>query len=150
VLTFEEKKMKAREVMSHPVVTVADSAGVATAAQLILTRGFTALPVVDDDDRLVGIVTEADVIRDRIPADPRMYYGQFPKHTRPSSDTVADVMTTPVESLTPGADVAEAAQMMLDQRIRAVPIVDGHHVVGILTRRDLVRAAMATVAARAK
>ena len=59
--------MQAREVMSHPVVTVTTST-MRPRRRLMCTHGFTALPVVDDDDRLVGIVTEADLIRDRIPA----------------------------------------------------------------------------------
>ena len=52
-------------------------------------------------------------------------------------------MTSPVESLTAGADVADAAQIMVDERIRCLPIVDGYGVVGILTRRDVLRAAIA-------
>jgi CBS domain-containing protein len=52
-------------------------------------------------------------------------------------------MTTPVESLIAGADVADAARIMIDERIRCLPIVDGYGLVGILTRRDLLRAALA-------
>ena len=52
-------------------------------------------------------------------------------------------MTSPVESLTAGADVADAARMMVDERIRCLPIVDGDGLVGILTRRDVLRAAVA-------
>ena len=66
--------MEAREVMSRPAVTVSTSASIADAARVLIERGFTALPVVDDDDRLVGIVTEADLIRDRVPADPRVHH----------------------------------------------------------------------------
>lgn len=51
--------------MTTPVVTVAPSTTVHDAAALLAERGFTALPVVDDHDRLVGIVTEADLVRDR-------------------------------------------------------------------------------------
>jgi CBS domain-containing protein len=49
-------------------------------------------------------------------------------------------MTSPVESLTPGAEAVDAARIMVDERIRCLPIVDGRHVVGILTRRDLLEA----------
>jgi CBS domain-containing protein len=52
-------------------------------------------------------------------------------------------MTTPVESLTPGADAADAVQIMLRQHIRCLPIVDGQQLVGIVTRRDLMRNAFA-------
>jgi CBS domain-containing protein len=134
--------MQAREVMTHPVVTVTTSTSVTEASRLLCANGFTALPVVDDDDALVGIVTEADLIRDRIPPDPRVH-GRHP-HVRSSGPPlVQDVMTTPVESLTAGADVADAARIMINERIRCLPIIDGDGLVGILTRRDLLRAALA-------
>ena len=63
--------MQAREVMSRPVVTVSTIDQHCRCCSSLITHGFTALPVLDGDDRLVGIVTEADLIRDRIPPDPR-------------------------------------------------------------------------------
>ena len=134
--------MKARDVMSHPVITVLTSTTLAQAAHLLSANGFTALPVVDDDGRLVGIVTEADLINERIPPDPRRQYWR-PRHSPSASAAVEDVMTTPVESLTPGADAADAARIMLRQHIRCLPIVDGQQLVGIVTRRDLMRNAFA-------
>ena len=134
--------MKVREVMTQPVVTVLTSTNLGRAAHLLTTRGFTALPVVDDDGRLVGIVTEADLITDRMPPDPRRQYWR-PRQSPSASAAVEDVMTTPVESLTPGADAADAVEIMLREHIRCLPIVDGQQVVGIVTRRDLMRSAFA-------
>jgi predicted transcriptional regulator len=133
--------MKAREVMSHPVVTVTTSTGVKEAAELLCVNGFTALPVVDNDGRLVGIVTEVDLIRGRIPPDPRVY-GPHPHVRTLGPALVEDVMTAPVETLTAGADISGAAKMMIDERIRCLPIVEGARPIGILTRRDLLRAAV--------
>jgi CBS domain-containing protein len=132
--------MRAREVMSHPVVTVQMSTSIKAAAQLLVNRGFTAAPVLDDDNRLVGIITEADLIRGALPSDPRIQ-ARWNLNWLPQG-TVADVMSTLVESLTPGADVADAARMMVDERIRCLPIVDGVNVVGVITRRDVLRAAL--------
>jgi len=132
--------MLARDVMSSPVVTVRSWTPLAAATSLLVSNGFTAVPVIDDDDRLIGIITEADLLRDRVPPDPRRTGGNAPDdrgQRRPR--TVGEVMSTPVESLTPGADIADAAHIMIDERIRCLPIVDGHHVVGIITRRDLLR-----------
>jgi len=134
--------MKAREVMSSPVVTVTTSTAVKEAGELLCANGFTALPVVDDDGRLVGIVTEADLIRDRIPPDPRIH-GSHPVRKATSPLRVLDVMTFPVESLTAGADISDAARIMVDERIRCLPIVDGGAPIGIITRRDLLRASLA-------
>lgn len=136
--------MLVREVMTHPVVTVAASDGVAVASQILISHGFTGLPVVDEDGRLVGIVTEADLLSGRIPDDPRRA-GRGPHRTASSraGATVGAVMSTPVESLTPGADVADAVRMVVEERLRCVPIVDGTGLVGIVTRRDLLRSAVA-------
>jgi CBS-domain-containing membrane protein len=57
--------MRARDIMTSPVITVRAGTTVQDAAALLAARGFTALPVLDDDDRLIGIVTEADLLRGR-------------------------------------------------------------------------------------
>ena len=135
--------MLARDVMTCPVISTLMGTSVTEATHLLIDNGFTALPVIDDEDgRLVGIITEADLLRDRISSDPRRtrVVGTTPGY-RPR--IVADVMTSPVESLTAGADIADAARLMVDERIRCLPIVDGYGVVGVITRRDLLRAAAA-------
>ncbi len=134
--------MKVRDVMTSPAVTVSPSTTVGEVAELLVVKGFTAVPVTDDDGRLIGIVTEADLIRERIPADPRIHGRTVRPTRRRNPETVADVMMPTVESLTAGADIADAARMMLDERIRCFPIVDGSSVVGVITRRDLLRAAV--------
>ncbi|SDC21412.1 CBS domain-containing protein [Actinokineospora iranica] len=126
--------MRARQIMSSPVVAVGPEDTVKHAAALLAEHGFTALPVTEDD-RLVGMVTEADIVRDRIPADARR--GAAGPVAAPR--TVAEVMTTPAVALSGGADVAMVARVMLDDRHRSMPIVDGGRVVGVITRRDLVR-----------
>jgi CBS-domain-containing membrane protein len=63
--------MRARDIMSSPVVTVTPDTTVKDAANLLASNGFTALPVLDSDGRLARVVTEADVVRDRFPHDLR-------------------------------------------------------------------------------
>ncbi|WP_439381064.1 CBS domain-containing protein [Amycolatopsis lexingtonensis] len=127
--------MRARDLMTAPVITVHPWTSAKEAAELLSAHGFTALPVVDDDDRLVGIVTEADLIRGRIPAAPR--YAHEPRVTV-AGKTAGDLMTTPVTAMSTGTDVADLCQALVDARIRAMPIVDGSAVVGIVTRGDIV------------
>jgi len=129
--------MRARDLMSAPVITVHPWTAAKAAAELLAMHGFTALPVVDDDDRLIGIVTEADLIRNRVPADPRKAHLHIAQPDSPA--TVGEVMTTPVTAMSTGTDVAELCQALVDARIRAMPIVDGSAVVGIVTRGDIVR-----------
>jgi len=127
--------MRALDLMTAPVITVHPWTSAKEAAGLLATHGFTALPVVDDD-RLIGIVTEADLIRGRIPADVR--YVHEPRETT-AGKTVGDLMTSPVTAMSTGTDVADLCQALVDARIRAMPIVDGSAVVGIVTRGDIVR-----------
>ena len=65
--------MQAREVMTREVVTVGPDTSAKYAAEVMAERGFAAVPVVDEENRLVGIVAEADVLRDRLPGDPRLH-----------------------------------------------------------------------------
>lgn len=130
--------MLIREVMSHPVITVRSWTPTGEAAHILQSRGFTSLPVLDDDDVLVGVVSEGDLLRWPLTPDPRRHPHFFDR-SEGQVDVVAEVMTPVVESLTPGADVADAARMMVDEHIRALPVVDGTTVVGMITRRDLLR-----------
>ncbi|WIX83727.1 CBS domain-containing protein [Amycolatopsis carbonis] len=131
--------MRARDLMSAPVVAVTPSAPVKEAAEVLTKHGFTALPVVDDDERLIGIVTEADLIRHGVPADVRSGHGRPVAPAAAAGRTVEDVMTTPVTAMSPGTDVADLCQALVDARIRAMPIADGSRLVGIVTRGDVVR-----------
>ncbi len=133
--------MRAEDIMSSPVVKVRPETPAKAATALLATHGFTALPVVDQDDRLLGVVTEADLMRDRILPDPRAsLWREHDDVPRPHApDTVGLVMSSPVTALPRHADAAELAKVMLHENIRSVPIVDGSRVVGIVTRRDLLR-----------
>lgn len=132
--------MRARDIMASPVVTVRVDTHVKDAAAVLASRGFTALPVVDAEDRLIGIVSEADLVRDRIPPDPRhRVHRVVPPRQLPDRPTVGDVMTSPVATMGPGADVAELAAALLSSGHRCMPIVEGNRVVGVVSRRDLVR-----------
>jgi CBS domain-containing protein len=139
--------MRARDLMSTPVITVTPKTSVKQAATLLSSHGFTALPVVDDEDRLVGIVTEADIIQDRFPRDPR-YRHAYTNYVDGTADdsiptaaaTVGAVMTAAVIAMSPDTDVVDVVTAMLGSSVRSMPIVDGSRLVGIVTRRDLVRA----------
>ncbi|PXY36547.1 CBS domain-containing protein [Prauserella flavalba] len=130
--------MLARDVMTAPVVTVTPETPVRTAAATLAARGFTALPVVNDEGWLLGVVTEIDLVRDRFPRDirsPRLEDVSEP----PPGATVGDVMTAPAVAVGVTLDVVGVVRVMLDEGLRSLPVVDGERVVGIVSRRDLVR-----------
>jgi CBS domain-containing protein len=135
--------MLASDIMTRTLVTVKATTSVPEAATLLASRGFTALPVVDDDRALIGLLTEIDILRDRFPHDPRFYCsdegGIAPPATRQPAATVGGVMTSPAPSVRAGADVVDVATIMRADGLRSMPVVDGSRLVGIVTRRDLVR-----------
>jgi CBS domain-containing protein len=135
------RAVQVRDVMTRDVVTVGPGTSVKYAAEVMAERGFAALPVVDDDDQVVGIVAEADVLRDRLPHDPRLHA----RRDEPVGDAapslfVRGVMTPHVRSVAATADVADVARVFLDEGLRSVPVLDDGRLAGIVSRRDLLRA----------
>jgi CBS domain-containing protein len=131
--------MRARDIMTTPVIAVRPETPIKEAAATLAEHGFTALPVIDADDRLIGIVTEADLVRDRVPRDPRALCHPGEAMPTVATTTVGEVMTTPAVAMGPGSDVAVLARALLDAGHRSMPIVDSARLVGIVTRRDIVR-----------
>jgi CBS domain-containing protein len=135
--------MLARDIMTRTVVTVTATTGVPEAATLLASHGFTALPVVDGDGALIGLLTEVDILRDRFPRDPRFHCSDEGSIQRPDirqpATTVGGVMTAPSPSVRDGADVVDLVTIMRADGLRSMPVVDGPRLVGIVTRRDLVR-----------
>src|SRR4051794_8270974 len=124
--------MLARDVMSSPVITLRPDVPAHAAAALLVSHGFTAAPVVDRERRVVGIATEADLVRGRIVPEGWTV-------ERLPEPTVADVMTPSPTVLPPDADLADVVTLMLNLGIRSVPIVDDGALVGVVSRRDALR-----------
>jgi CBS domain-containing protein len=127
--------------MTRDVHTVGPDTSAKYAAEVLAERGFAALPVVDGDHQLVGIVAEADLLRDRLPADPRLHLRRdesAAENTPPL--LVRGAMTAGVRVVEAAADVADVARLFVDERIRSVPVLEGGRLVGIVSRRDVLRA----------
>jgi CBS domain-containing protein len=132
--------MRLEALMSAPAVTVSPDTHVKDVAALLVERGFNAVPVVDRGGDLLGIVSEADLVELGAHTDPRARLRPPQPRDRPVPRIAREVMTTAVVALPGDADVALAARNMLDRGIKTVPVVAGRRVVGIVTRRDLLRA----------
>ncbi|WP_246107655.1 CBS domain-containing protein [Saccharothrix saharensis] len=98
--------MRARDFMTSPVITVTANVPIRVAAALMASHGFTALPVVDGDRRLIGIVTDTDLLRGRY-AD-----------SDPGDTPVGDVLTTPVLGMDSSAPDRCIAGVMVDGGVR--------------------------------
>lgn len=132
--------MQARDVMTREVVTVGPDTSAKYAAEVMAEHGFAALPVVDDDARLVGIVAEADVLADRMPPDPRLHLRRGDDEAdHPPPLLVRGVMTAEVRSVEAGADISDVARLFVDERLRSVPVLEHDRLAGIVSRRDLLR-----------
>jgi CBS domain-containing protein len=130
--------MRVRDLMTRLVVTTTPATPVKDAAAVLAGHGITLLPVIDAD-QLVGVLTEADVVRGRIPPDPRRGAWQGNQAGTPPPTTVGDVMSSPPVTANPDTDTAELASIMVRFGLRSVPVVEEDRLVGIITRRDMVR-----------
>ena|SRR5919198_4204308 len=116
--------MRARDVMSRPVYTVRPDTPIEQAAALLDEHGFAAAPVVNGTGRLVGIVSEADLLQHRVPPDPTAHLRRgIPRPAGDRPRLVGQVMTNSVISMPPEADLAEVTEQLLDHQIRSMPIV---------------------------
>jgi CBS domain-containing protein len=135
--------MRARDIMTTPVHVIWQNAPVESAAELLTEKSVTALPVVDAKGALVGMVSEGDLLWHRVPTDPTAHLWRHLENSperRPG--IVREVMSARPVTATPDADVADIADMMLRHNVRSVPIVEDRDVVGIVSRRDILRAAV--------
>jgi CBS domain-containing protein len=123
--------VRVRDVMASPVVTVAPDAALKEVASLLVERRINAVPVVDAGDRLIGIVSEADLLS--------LETGQVAAAGGAPPHSAGEVMRQSVYTLTGDTDATAAARLMLRHRLKSVPVVDGDRVVGMVTRRDLLR-----------
>jgi CBS domain-containing protein len=142
--------MNASDIMISDVITVKSSGTVQEVADLLLRNCISALPVVDDTGKLVGMVSEGDLIHrgdagtghDR-PWWLRLLMGRdllAAEFVKENSRTVADVMTRGVISAEPDTPVADIATILERHRIKRVPIVQNGKIVGIVSRANLIQA----------
>jgi CBS domain-containing protein len=128
------------DVMSSPVVTVAPGAQLKEVADLLVRHEISAVPVVERHGELVGIVSEADLVPLELGADPHAHLAPVGEPPARHPSVAAEVMTREVVALPERADAAEAGRLMLERGIKSIPVVREGRVVGIVARRDLLKA----------
>jgi CBS domain-containing protein len=131
--------MRAKDIMTTPVITVARETPLKEVANTLIRREINAVPVVNEADELIGIVSEADLVLLETTPDPRSQAIPIGHRNEPFPRTAGDVMTTKVVALPEEADTSQIARLMLEKRIRQIPIVSGTRVTGIVARRDLLK-----------
>ena len=123
--------------MTPAPATVSPATTVGAAAALMRARGVRHLPVVDAGGRLVGILTDRDLRQ--VVFDPAVQARLSRATEALRGLTVREVMTWGAISVTPGTSIRDAARLMHENRIGALPVVENDRVVGILTETDVLR-----------
>lgn len=146
--------MRAKDVMTQPVIAIPLEASIWEAARLMLQHKISGLPVVDKAKALAGIVTEGDFLRrsetGTVRRRPRWIEflvgpGKLAQeYVHASGRKVQEVMTTDVYSVSEDAPLDEVVSVMERHRIKRVPVVREQQVVGMVTRVDLLRALIKT------
>ena len=126
--------MHVSEVMTSEVVSVTEATPCEDMVALLVAHRITALPVVDDDGLLRGVVTEADVLRVAVPGNDQ---GGSPEGHLPA--TVGGLMRRFPITVAPDCDLAIAADLMTCTAIKSLPVVQDGRVVGMVSRSDLIR-----------
>jgi CBS-domain-containing membrane protein len=142
--------MHVRDVMAAPVITVTPSTTVKEVAELFLTRKITAAPVIDSHEKLIGIVSEGDLIH-RVEAGTERHHSWWltgfisddtlaAEYVKSHGLKVSDVMTRHVITATPQTPLHEVATLMEKNAIKRVPVLENGELVGIVSRANLIQA----------
>ena len=146
--------MKAADVMVKSVITVSPDAVVSEVVDRLVENRISALPVIDTGGKVVGIVSEGDLVR-RVEAGTELRRSHWlewmvPNQTlaaefvKSHSRRVSDIMTRRVISVTPDTPLDEVATILESNGIKRVPVIDNGKLVGIVSRSNLVQA-LATI-----
>lgn len=150
--------MRALDVMASSVLTVTPDTTIDVAIDLMLHHHISGLPVLDDDGKLVGILTEGDLLR-RVETGTgdrkRSRFMEFllgpgreaQSYVSEHSRRVGDLMTAEVVTVPPATPLEAVVQLMEERRIRRVCVMDGSRLAGIVSRADLLRALSQKLAA---
>jgi len=139
--------MKVEQVMTREVVTVTPETPLKEVAAILAERRISGLPVCDETSRVVGVVSENDILFKELGPDQRrggpLVWLLDPAPSRSPKTiarTAAEAMTSPAVTTRPKAQVSEAARVMVERGVNRLPVVKDSQLVGIVTRADLVKA----------
>lgn len=138
-----------QDVMTKDVISVVKYESIMHVANILSEKNISGLPVVDKENKVIGIITQADILS---------VVGMRKEHTfkdllrhmlgerlpeRKIGDIVADIMASPAITIKPQANIAEAAQIMDERKIRRLPVVDDQNrLAGIISRADILKAVL--------
>ena len=142
--------MRAHQIMTRPVITVTPETTVVEAANTMLQRHVSGLPVIDPDGKLVGIISEGDFIR-RSEIGTQRKRGRFLRFilgpgqaatdfVQEHGRKVAEIMTTTPLTITEDTELEKIVQLMEKNNVKRLPVIRGDQIVGIVSRANLLQA----------
>lgn len=131
--------MLVREIMTSPAFSIHETSPLDEALRLMAERKVTALPVVQDGDRLIGVLSEIDLLRRAVEPDRRAHALPV-RESAPLPETVAEVMTPGPRTTTENADVADLITLFTNSSFKSLPVVRGETLIGVISRSDVIRA----------
>ncbi len=146
--------MQVKDFMTRRVVTITPDTTLLAAAKLMLEHRVGGLPVLDAADRVIGVFSESDLLREEGEEGSPWLDIMVGQDEKPAASLqldkrkVADIMTRKLVTIAPDASIAEACRLLHDHRLRRLPVVASDKIVGMIARVDLVRA-VATSAEKA-
>jgi CBS domain-containing protein len=143
--------LKAKDIMTKEVITVKPETTLEELARLLMKRQISGAPVIDDNGKIIGIVTENDLIsknsRLHIPTILRLFDAYIPLGTskmesdirKMAASTVEDICTKEIITVDEEASVEYIATIMTEKRIHILPVVREGKLVGIIGKKDLIK-----------
>lgn len=131
--------MRVRELMNRNLVTIAASGSCRDAVARMHRARVRHLPVLSGDGTLVGVITDRDLRHHLFSPPVYRAIGTSPIDTLLQAARVGDIMSAPAVTVESSQDIAEAAGVMLRDKIGSLPVVEGGRLVGIITETDLLR-----------
>jgi CBS domain-containing protein len=123
-------KLQVKDYMSRRLTTLKPETEIIQAVHTLIKKNISGAPVLDADGKLIGMITQIDCLKVVLNAAYHSEYG----------GTVAELMSTEIESMHPDESMIEAAKRFLEKRYHRFPVLDNGELVGLISRRDVLRA----------
>ncbi|HEV2550649.1 MAG TPA: CBS domain-containing protein [Stellaceae bacterium] len=141
--------MQAADVMTRSVITTTAEASIEEVARLMVFHRFSGVPVVDAKGRVVGMITEGDLLR-RSETDTEKPHSRWVRlligpgrlaqeYAQTHARKVEEVMSSPVVSVTPETSLAEVVALMESRGVKRLPVLENDRLVGLVSRADLLK-----------
>ena len=144
--------MLVKEIMTTDLHTLTSDNTVKEAANLMLDKNISIIPVIDSDNKLLGVVTQSDFIGKKVEVPHaimgiKQIFGET-FHSKNVEDVFAavrdkklgDVMTTNLKTVTPEETLNHVLNVLINNNLKRIPVVEGDQLVGVITRRDIMKA----------